>query len=325
MVGGDAEKVARSDSRPGWDDQAAESWPGRRAGGPGCGIFRRSGEYGGGSAAIDRAVRELASLVLCRGMSPAAEVFAREIRDLIDREELLQREAMAARSAAESGESQTVVAKRLSRLLTDVAALPDTQTDALAAVRIIRTRKLIEAGRAVAAMESAGRRSWPAGRGRGGPQPNPALAVLREAEVRLREIPGSSRWSAPATCSKRRSPARGGSATRSACSLRRNSRSSAWCGNAASGPSALPLSQIDSGLGVNEQVRAAAKAAADAAQGLAAGERAGDRGRAGTTRDRDGTTARKSSKADCRRAGTLDGLSPPPGGHQPSKASSGHR
>jgi hypothetical protein len=245
---------------------------------------------GAARAAIDRAARELASLLLRAGMSPAAEVFAREIRELIDQQEPIQRETLAAAdppaaaagppSALPDGDvplgaAQKVLADRLARLLAEIAALPDTQTDALTAVRIIRTRKLIEAGGAAAALLAAAAdldRKAPAP---AVPRQTQALTVLRQAEVKLRAEAGLQTMVQTRNMLQEMLAGQKGLRTRIAVLdasefspqrpvLERRQRGLLQ-----------RLVQIDTGLGLSAQLQTAAKSAADAAARLGTGDRAG--------------------------------------------------
>jgi|GEM_PF-3583438 len=88
---------------------------------------------------IELAARELGSLLLQAGVSQACEVFATELQELITKQESLLGPRKQVRAAA-----QQELAERVASLLIEIRQMQDAPTDALAAVRLIRARKLVE-------------------------------------------------------------------------------------------------------------------------------------------------------------------------------------
>lgn len=231
--------------------------------------------------AIDRAARELASLLLHAGASPAAEVFAREIRDVIDQQEQLQALTLQAQSPTPENEpppsssAQKLVADRLGQLLAEVGALPPSPTDALAGVRIARARKLIESDGTPKALQVAAenldRKSFAdaASRQAGG------LSTLRQAEIKLRadaNLQGMIR-----ARNLLNEMLAGQKALRALVAAADNGQ---WQGQRQTWARrqralAQPLQQIDSALGLEEPVRAALQATAQACSQMDSGSRVG--------------------------------------------------
>jgi hypothetical protein len=102
---------------------------------------------------IDRATRELASLLLHAGTSHALQAFAGELGDIADRVAQLRGSAIAhatpngndvAAAARNLSAEQRRVADMLQRVIKDVGNLEEVTTEALAAVRLARVRKEVE-------------------------------------------------------------------------------------------------------------------------------------------------------------------------------------
>ncbi len=135
---------------------------------------------------IELAARELGSLLLQAGVSQACEVFATELREIISREEsLLAGGAAKQAEAAGASESQRGLAERVSALVGEIQAMHDAPGDALAAVRLARARKLVEAGQVVAEMKAAAEAM--ANKSAGAPErQGKALHGLRQGLLKLR-------------------------------------------------------------------------------------------------------------------------------------------
>lgn len=105
---------------------------------------------------IELAARELGSLLLQAGISQACEVFAMELRQIIGRQEsLLANGAGPWADAAARRHAQMELSVRAAALLDEIRSMHDAPTDALAAVRLARARKIIEAADVVAEMRQA--------------------------------------------------------------------------------------------------------------------------------------------------------------------------
>ena len=168
---------------------------------------------------VEKISRELGSLLLRAGISHATEVFATEIDDIIEQEDELRGRAVDWRTSLNGDEvgarvrgeilstAQKQIGNRLDRLLIEVGSLSYVYyEDALTAVRLSRTRKLLQDGRTVQHLEDAA-----ADIERGEPddvagkqidaltklwqaelkvRPDVELLVLEEAQSRIQEFRG---------------------------------------------------------------------------------------------------------------------------------------
>jgi hypothetical protein len=113
---------------------------------------------------IDRAMRELASLLLEAGTSHALQAFAGQLDDVVDRVAQLRSSAIryarmkkeeARRPGQNLATEQRRVSDMLDRFLAKVGNMQEVTTDALAAVRLARVRKELESAQVVSLLENA--------------------------------------------------------------------------------------------------------------------------------------------------------------------------
>jgi hypothetical protein len=132
------------------------------------------------------AARELGSLLLQAGIAQACEVFATELREIISRQEALLAASLAQESAANGARAaaQAELVERTAALLAELAALRDAPTDAWAAVRLARARKILDGEQVVAEMKEAGTGAGQPGGG--ADHQAKALRGLRQGLLKLR-------------------------------------------------------------------------------------------------------------------------------------------
>lgn len=132
---------------------------------------------------VRRIVRELAVLLLEAGVRHATEVAATRIDDIADR----QRRLMDSTPERHQPEAQREVAAELEELLDELRTLVDPISNPLAAVRLARVRKMIEAEETAAHMRDAADAMEAADESVAQPKQAGALEALRQARKKLRE------------------------------------------------------------------------------------------------------------------------------------------